>query len=229
LANVFNAYEQTCVALHYHQHLKKTNDNTLSIEKFMNSVSHMYVALIDFFKFIPEFTNLSPEIKISLLKNNFNQIFRLNSALVVHATGVVDDTNSVVFKHVFPTDLYAELCHCIFALFPFVYDPMFLKLSFIVLLFSTSLSVRYDTDLKMIDTKTILAIQNFYIELLWRYILYRSSTYRQSVQVLTSFISRLLHSQIINDKLGGYISKIMPNQVDQLEPIMKTMWLTEKK
>ncbi|CAF4354718.1 unnamed protein product, partial [Adineta steineri] len=54
------------------------------------------------------------------------------------------------------------------------------------------------------------------------------STYRQSVQLLTLFITRLLHSQIVNEKLSTYISQISPNQVNQLEPIMKAMWLDEK-
>ncbi len=59
--------------------------------------------------------------------------------------------------------------------------------------------------------------------------LYRCSTYRKSVQILTSFITRLLHSQIVNEKIAVYISKVVSNQTDQLEPIMKAMWLNEKK
>ncbi|CAF3638734.1 unnamed protein product [Adineta steineri] len=228
LQNITNAYEQTCISLRYHVHLQMKNDDTLSIGKFMNSVSHMYIALVDYIKCIPEFTNLSIKTRISLLKNNLNQIFRLNSALIIHATGPVDDTNTVVFKHVFPDDLYLEQCRCVFNLIPFVYDPILLKLIIIVLIFSTSLSTRYDINQQINSIENISSIQDFYIELLWRYILYRCSTYRQSVQLLTLFITRLLHSQIVNEKLSTYISQISPNQVNQLEPIMKAMWLDEK-
>jgi hypothetical protein len=205
------------------------NDNSLSLQKFMNSVSYMYTSLVNYFKLIPEFKRLSVETRINLLKNNFNQIFRLNSVLVIHATGAVEDTNTVVFKRVFPDDLYSELCYCVKNLFPFVYDPIFLKLLFVILMFSTSLCTRYDASEKLINTKELLLIQNFYIELLWRYMLYRYSTSKQSIRILTSFITRLLRSQIVTEELAVFISKTMSNQIDQLEPIMKAMWLNEKK
>jgi len=205
------------------------NDNTLSLQKFMNSVSYMYISFVDYFKSIPEFRNLCIETKISLLKSNFNQIFRLNNALVVHATGAVEDTSTVVFKNVFPPDLYSELCYCVKNIFPFVYDPILLKLLFIVLMFSPSLCTRYNINEKLINTKETLSIQNSYIELLWRYMLYRYSTLEQSIRILTSFITRLLRSQIVTEELAVFVSKTMSNQVDQLEPIMKAMWLSEKK
>jgi len=205
------------------------HDNTLSLQKFMNSFSYMYVALVDYFKMIPEFKNLSIDTRISLLKNNFSQIFRLNSPLIIHATGAVEDTNSIVFKHVFPADLYSEICHCAMNLIPFVYDPIFLKLIYITLMFSTSLCTRYNINNRLTHTEDIFSIQNYYIELLWRYMLHRSSTYRKSVQMLTLFITRLLHSQIVNEKIAVYISQVISNQTDQLEPIMKAMWLNEKK
>ena len=188
----------------------------------------MYISFIEFFKFIPEFKDLSIQTKIILLKNNFNQIFRLNSALIIHATGTIQDKNSIEFKHIFPNDLYSELCYCALNLLPFVYDPIFLKLLFIILIFSTNLCTRYDINQKFLNTEKLISIQNSYIELLWRYILYRSSTYRQSIRILTLFVTRLLYSQIVNEKLTEYISKKLSNQTDQLEPIMKTMWINEK-
>jgi hypothetical protein len=59
--------------------------------------------------------------------------------------------------------------------------------------------------------------------------LYRYSTTKQSIRILTSFITRLLRSQIANEELAAYVNKTMSNHVDQLEPIMKAMWLDEKK
>lgn len=229
LTNIFSAYDQTCISLRFHEHLQMPNDNELSLKKLMNSFSHMYVCFVDFFKLVPEFANLPVETKITVLKNNFTQIFRLNDALVTHATGAVQDANAVTFKRVFPEDLYAELCYCIISLFPFVYDPIFLKLLFIVLMFSTSLCTRYNPNEYNFNTNHIFSVQNYYIELLWRYILYRCSTYQQSVQLLMSFITRLLRSQLVNEKLAAYVSRVMSNQVDQLEPIMQAMWLNEKK
>jgi len=206
-----------------------SNDNTLSLQKLMNSFSPMYVSFVNYFKSIPEFKNLPVDTKICLLKNNFIQIFRLNNALVIHATDILVDTNAVIFTRFFPEDIYSELCHCVKNLFPFVYDPIFLKLLFIILMFSTSLCTRYNGTEKIIHTENIFKIQNYYVELLWRYILYHCSSYRQSVQLLTSFITCLLRSQIVNEKVTVYISKVMSNQTNELEPIMEAMWINEKK
>jgi hypothetical protein len=233
LTNIFGAYEQTCVTLKYRQYLNIPNDETLSLQKFMNSCANMYTALIQYFKFVPEFSNLSFYLKKSLIKNNLNQIFRLNSALVIKAAGIVDDQSSLVCMRLFPPDLFLELCKCISALSPFLYDPILLKLILIVLIFSSYLTLRYENNL--IDneddysTYNILNIQNIYVELLWRYILSRCSNYREAVKLYSSFITCLVYSQYINIKLNEYISKITSNQTDQLLPIMKVMWLNDQK
>lgn len=204
------------------------NDNTLSLPKLMNSISYIYLSLVDYFKNIPEFSNLPVEMRIILLKTNLNQVFYLNNALIVHATGTNDRLRTAVFKDLFPDDLYAKICSCILALLSFVNDPIFLKLLSIILIFSTSLNVHHDNYQPIIDTKGVFLIQNFYIELLWRWILSHCSTYRESVNLLTSFIRCSLHSQIINVKLHEFVNTINPNNIDQLEPIMKAMWLNEK-
>jgi hypothetical protein len=218
-------YDQTCAALRYDTHLNMFTDETLSWEKLMNSVSHVYIALVDYIKLIPQFADLPIQCKAAQLKNNLNQVFGLNNALIVHATGVVDCLDAVVFKRLFPDDLYQGLCRCVLDLFQFVYDPILIKLLVVVLIFSTSLSVRVDTSQPTTYVKGVLAVQNFYIELLWRYILYRCSTCQRSVQLLTAFITRLLHSQVVHEQLSQYIGRILPNRVDQLEPIIKVMWL----
>jgi len=207
------------------------NDDTLSLQKFMNSCSHIYTALIEYFKIIPEFSNLSYSLKKSLIKNNLNQIFRLNNALVIKATGIVDDHNSVLFLRLFPSELLFDLTKCIVSVFQFIYDPILLKLILIILIFSTYLSIRYENNLNDnkddYSTYNLFHIQNIYVELLWRYILFRCSNYRQAVKLFSSFITCLVYSQDINIKLNEYISNIIANRPDQLVPIMKVMWLND--
>jgi hypothetical protein len=232
LTNILSAYDRTCVSLRYQQQLKMSDDNTLSLEKFMNSCAHIYMGLIEYFKVVPEFSNLSVNLKTSLVKNNLNQIFRLNSGLIVKATGLVDP-NSSIFISIFPPDLFVELCKCIAEILPFVFDPILLKLLLIILMFSTHLNIQYDKN--FIDTENasstlqIFHIQNMYVEVLWRYILHRSSNFRQAVKLFSSFITRLVYSQYVNVRLNEFVSRLTPNKADQLVPIMKTMWLNEKK
>ena len=204
------------------------NDEELTLKNVLNSFGEMYVALIEYFKLIPQFHQLPMETKIWLLKNNLNQIFRLNSVLIIHATGIVEDTNSVSFRRVFPADLYEELCQCAQSLFPFVSDPIFLKIFLVILIFSTSLSTRYQPDGHSIDTKGIFVIQNSFLEIFWRYLSSRCSKDDEAIRLFNSFVSRLLRSQLVTEKLADFIHRTMINEIDQLEAIIKSMWFNEK-
>jgi hypothetical protein len=206
------------------------NDETLSLQTLINATAHMYTALIEYFKFVPEFSNLSYYFKKSLIKTNLNQLFRLNNGLVIKSTDYVDNLNTVVFVHLFPSDLFVHLSKCVAGLLPFSYDPLLLKLFMIVLIFSAHLSLRYENNLIENDsTVNLLNVQNIYVELLWRYILYRCSNYREAVKLFSSFITYLVYSQDINVKLNEFIAKNSSNQTDQLAPILKLMWLDDQK
>lgn len=189
----------------------------------------MYIALIEYFKCIPEFHQLPMETKIWLLKNNLNQIFRVNTVLIIQTTGIIEDTNSVAFRRVFPDDLYEELCQCARSLFPFISDPMFVKILLIILIFSTSLSTRYRPDEHSMDTKRIFGIQNSFLEVFWRYLSSRYSNDEEIIRVLNMFISRLLRSQLVTEKLADFIHRTLINDIDQLEAIIQSMWFNEKK
>lgn len=195
----------------------------------MNSIAHMYTSLIEYFKLIPEFSKLSYTLKKSLVKNNLNQLYRLNNALVIKATGIVDKPNPVVIMQLFPQNLFRDLCKCAAALYPFLFDPILLKLILIVLIFSSYLNLQYENIENDYSTLHLLNIQNIYVELLWRYILSRCSNYKHAVKVFSSFIYCLVYSQDINIKLNEYVSKAIAEQADQLAPIMKVMWLNDQK
>lgn len=233
LTNIFNAYERTCVTLRYNQHNTIPKDDAFSLQRFMNSCGHMYTALIDYFKFIPEFSNLEISVKKTLIKNNLNQIFRLNSALIIQATGSVDDPDFPFFRRIFPPDLFVDLHKCIIALLPFIHDPILLKLIFIILMLSTHLSLQYECDsnesTSTHSSNAMLNAQSIYVELLWRYIISRSSNYRQAVLLFSSFITCLIYSQNVSIKLQEYISRRTTNQTDQLVPIMQVMWSKDEK
>ncbi|CAF1396622.1 unnamed protein product [Adineta ricciae] len=228
LTNILRAYDQNSDTIGYRTVIKMRDNDTISLQKLMNSVSGTYLAIVNYFRLIPEFNTLPIQVKAALLKSNLNQIIRLNSAIIIHAAGGREDPDRLALRHTFPADLYRELSRCAIDLFPFVYDPLFMKLILVVLIFSTSLSIRFTVGQSIIYPKNLIAIQDIYIELLWRYILYRSTSYRQSVRLLTTFITRLLHSQVISEKLTEHINKASPDQGNLLEPIMKAMWLDEQ-
>jgi hypothetical protein len=232
LTNIFNAYERTCIAFTYKEHVAMPIDETLTLQKFLNASANMYMGLIYYLKYIPEFNSLSVNSKMSLIKNNLNQITRINSTFIIKTVTPDLDKDSPVFLHIFPEDLYMEMRLTAVALSPFVNDPILIKLFIIVLMLSTQMNTRYEKNLITNEddysTVNIFNVQNIYIDLLWRYILSRCSSFQQSVQLLTSFVTRTLQSQIVQVKIDKFIRTVLPNQNHELEPIMKSMWIEDR-
>lgn len=204
-------------------------DETLTLKKFLNASANIYLGLIRYLKLIPEFNQLSVDNRLSLIKRNLNQIFRIQSTFSIKTVTPDLDKDSPVCLYLFPEDLYIELRTTAIALTPFVHDPILIKLYIIVLMFSTYMNVQYDTNsteiLDEYSVRNTFHAQNIYISLLWRYILSRSNgNYRQTVQMFTSLISRTLYSQVIQTKLNDFVHSNLPNQSHSLEPIIKAIW-----
>lgn len=232
LTNIYHAYDRTCIAATYKEHVEMPVDESLTLEKFLNASANMYMSLICFLKCIPEFNCLSIQSKLSLIKNNLGHISRIHSTFIMKIITPDLDKDSPVFLHIFPEDLYYEMRGSSTALIPFVQDPILIKLFMIVLMLSSHMNIQYEKNsIEINDENTIrniFHIQNVYIDLLWRYIRSRSSNYRQSVLLLNSFITRTLCSQLIQVKLNHFINSILSNQRQSLEPIVKSLWTSDK-
>lgn len=231
LTNIFHSYDRTCMSFSFKEHLNMPVDGTLTLEKFLNASSSMYISLISYLKSIPEFNNLPVQSKLLLIKNNLNHICRIHSTLIMKIVTPDLDKDSPVFLHIFPKELYFELRAASTALIPFIHDPLLIKLFLTVLILSTHMNIQYEKNQIEINdensTRNILNVQNIYIELLWRYIRSRYSNYRQSVLLLSSFITRTLYSQLVQEKMNNFVQSILPNESQSLEPIIKSMWISE--
>ncbi|CAF3403868.1 unnamed protein product [Rotaria sp. Silwood1] len=182
LANIFNAYENTCMTA------KKTRFQSFpavqhtSVHEFFNEISHAFPVFIEYFKNIPEFNNIIVDDRIRLLKNHFCIIVNINEFLMHPETS----SNLVVtWTNLFGIDLTERLLKRNQLLESFVYDLIVLKLVLIVLVFSSSNSRNIDqVDLDLIcdNPLSIFAVQNIYVELLWKYILSRSPNEKDAVK-----------------------------------------------
>jgi hypothetical protein len=228
LTNIFHEYRRICFPLTFKEHLKMPVDETLTLEKFMNATANMYMGLIYYLKSIPEVSLLPVNAKTFLIKCNLNQITRVHSTFIMKVVTPDLDTDSPVFLQIFPEDLYKDMRDTSTDLIPFVNDPILIKLFIIVLMLSTHMSVRYEENLMINEdgnsSRNIFYVQNIYVELLWRYLLSRVSNYRQSVKLFSSLITRTLYSQLVEVKIGNFIRSVLPNQNQQLEPIINSMW-----
>lgn len=230
--NICHLYERLCLPFTFKDHVNMPIDESLTIDKFLNASANMYVAFIQFMKCLPEFERIPINPKLSLVKSNLNQIIRIHGAYAMKVKTPDLCKDSPVYLHLFPEDLYLAIrddsCH----LEPFFCDPILLKLFMIVLMFSTHLNTSYEQNYQDIldedSIRAILNVQNTYLEILWRYILSHSSSYRQSVQSLSTFIRQTLTSQILQANINEFISKNLPSQSQALQPIIQSMWTSPK-
>ena len=206
-------------------------DETLTLEKFLNASANIYMGLIHYFKLIPQFNQLTVNNRLSLIKSNLNQIFRIQSTFSIKIITPDLNDDSPVFSYLFPEELYLELRRTAIALTPFVYDSMLIKLYIIVLMFSTHLNVQYDehrTEIVEKDSiRNTFYAQNVYLDLLWRYILSRSDDYQQAVQMFVSLIGRTLDSQIVQIKVNEFVHSTLPKHSQSLEPIIRAIWTSK--
>jgi hypothetical protein len=73
------------------------------------------------------------------------------------------------------------------------------------------------------DTLSIYYAQNIYVELLWKYILSRSSTELNAVKFFNKLIQFLLYLLNVHSLVDGYINNLS-NEIEQMEPLMQSMW-----
>jgi hypothetical protein len=88
----------------------------------------------------------------------------------------------------------------------YIFDPILLKLVLIILILSSSDGRNHDnTDIDEIcdDTLVIYVAQNIYIELLWRYILSRSSSEENTVKFLNKLMMFILYVQKLDLYIDG--------------------------
>jgi hypothetical protein len=194
-----------------------------SLHTYLNEYSNSHQSLIKYIKHIPEFNGLSINDRICLIRNQFGLINNINEA-IIHP-GVT--TNLVVsLSNVFGVHLANRLLQSIERIQIFASDAILLKLLLIIVTFSSgNHRNRNDTDIDQIcdDTLSIFAAQNIYVELLWKYILSRSSTELNAVKMFDKLIRFLLYLLEVHLLVDGYINNL-PNEIDQMEPLMQSMW-----
>jgi hypothetical protein len=137
----------------------------------------------------------------------------------------------LTLKNVFGIQLGMDIFQCLELMRIYGHDPILVKLILIIQSLSGDLSSnRFNTDMDHIydDTLTIFAGQNVYVELLWRYFLSRLPTERDAVKFFNKLILDLLFMQRVIFMADTFISTL-PDEIDQMEPLMQSMWPTRKK
>jgi hypothetical protein len=193
LTNIFYAYENTCIAAKKAQFPCFPAVQHTSIHGFINEISSILPIFIEYFKHMPEFANINMDDKLRLVKNHFGIMIHMNEPLMHPVTS----TNLILtWTTVFGVNITARLLKRNRIVQEYTVDPILLKLMLIILVLCTSNARNIEnTDLDQIcdDTLSIFAAQNIYVELLWRFILSRSSTETNAVKFLNKLIMFILN------------------------------------
>jgi hypothetical protein len=195
-----------------------------SIHTFYNEYSNTHQFFIEYCKRIPEFNKTSIDDKVRLLRNQFGIINTINAPLI-HP--LVSTNLAVSLANIFGSCLAHRLLEYIERVRTFTYDPLALKIVLIIIVLTTG-NFRNRTDSDMDDNYDnalgIFAAQNIYVELLWRYILSRSSTEVEAIRYFDKLIQLLIYIFSVHTMTTDYIDSLS-NEIEQMEPLMQSMWL----
>jgi hypothetical protein len=223
LTNVCTAYEQTCIAAKLAESPTFPKTHHTSVHTFLNEYTQRQIALINYFKLIPEFHRLSVADKIRLIRNHFCATLTINEATL---SSSISQQLVTSVRALYDSDASTQLVKCITLVHAYSSDRMLLKLLLIVRLLSSGINrYRDDTDMDRIydDTLSIFAAQNVYVELLWRYLLSRFPSEYYVVKFYNKLIQDLLFAQDVCFLIDSYINKL-PNEIQQLHPLLQSMW-----
>ena len=105
-------------------------------------------------------------------------------------------------------------------------DPMLLKLVLIIQTLSSG-NKRYNNRTKEThlynDSLLMLAGQNIYVEVLWRYLLSRLPSEQDAVKLFNKLILDLLFLQCAAFVAENHISTL-DHEINRLNPLMQSLW-----
>ncbi|CAF3340775.1 unnamed protein product [Rotaria sp. Silwood1] len=223
LTNIFHAYENTCgVAKNTIFQNFPAIEHT-SMHEFINEMSSEIEITIEYLKLIPEFNKFIIDDKIRLIKNHMGTILHINEPLML-------PTPSINLIGAWTNLFGVDITKCIFKrnkiIEQYLFDPILLKIVLIILIFSSSNSrnINYiDIDLICDDSLFIFLAQNIYVELLWKYLLSRSSNERDAVKFFNRLIMFILYAQNLHLEMDDYVDSLK-DEIQQMEPMMQSMW-----
>ncbi|CAF2876552.1 unnamed protein product [Rotaria sp. Silwood2] len=198
----------------------------------LNSQSVAVMRLLSFFKQIPEFIQLNADDKVTLVKYNLTTILGINCALSYNTeTGqIIESTSDVpVNMQFFPVLHGYKMCMQsgkIFRSFLHIakYDRKIIELTLIILILTKGFSIINHLDEQIFnDEMSVYRAQNFYIELLWKY-METTHGYKKAIDLFSQLIGNAISWQIIHEEMRNDIMRTLsPEDINELLPIVKSL------
>ncbi len=198
LSNILHAYDTYSSVLQVCQMID--NLSALPVESHINMinpvevVSQMFISMQSFITSSPDFRILTIHEKTSLFERNLHGIIGFYSTLFFRNTNILhNDQFLEAFTTIYGSEMMLLAKKVIDRLDP---DSTLIKLILIIFAFSSNCFIIHnkdnmDRDSLLYGTFRLLGSQNVYVELLWKYMIYRYG-YNDSVLRLSRLIQIFL-------------------------------------
>ncbi|CAF4356197.1 unnamed protein product [Rotaria sp. Silwood2] len=205
---------------------------TSTLLQHLNARSVSAMRLLSFFKQIPEFNELNVQDRITLVKYNLMPLIILNCTLgyntesqkIIEADSDAPWDSTILMK-VHGHDIYMKI-RKIFESFVRIaqYDQRIIQLALIILIltkgFSTSDGL---TEPILNDGIAVYRAQNYYTELLWKY-LETMHGYGKTVHIFNELVIHFISWQMLQGYLHRNLCNVLtPTEMNELLPIMKSL------
>ena len=227
LTNIISAYQRTYISATNNQYIQFPSQLHSSLHSLYNEYNDRHMSLIEYFKLIPEFNQISTNDKVRLVKNHFVTMFLINES---RNQPNEHDTAALALRDLFDIDIATNLHQCTTLIREYEYDPILIQLLLIVCTLSSGISRNLfysDMDHIYDNTQVIFAGQNQYVELLWRYILSRVPSERDAVRFFNKLILNLLVVLRVCFLSDSFVYRF-PEEIDQMVILMQSMWPRSK-
>lgn len=228
LANIFDAYESTCIPARNSQLPDFPSKPHTTVFNFLNELVSIFPYAVKYLKHIPEFHKVSIQDQVRLIQNQFGHLMHINESILYPIT-----SNNLLSscRNIFEPDVAVRVFQRRNIVERYNVDPIILRIVLLIILFSSNNSRQLDIiniDAICDDTLTIFTAQNTYVELLWRYISSRSSSEYDLVKFFNRLILLIIFIQTTNVSIDCQILN-SDSEIDQMIPLLRSMWPTGNK
>ncbi|CAF1404496.1 unnamed protein product [Adineta steineri] len=193
-------------------------NQSLDVSQSLHLMSSFYHSLQSFISSIPDFKILTPSEQCSLFQRNMLGLLCIGGMYFMRESGIFDKPESEML--VLPLYGTEVIKHAKVICQQLNYDPIVFKLMLVALAFSSNCYMiqnpgNTDKDSLLLGTFRLLGSQNVYIELMWKYLMYRYD-YQYSVNRFSNLIGQVLGALKLsfnmyenNRTLQNFINDIM--------------------
>ncbi|CAF3629428.1 unnamed protein product [Rotaria sp. Silwood1] len=221
ITNIRNAYEDYCIEPFLASHetipliiTTQPYRSRVKIQRLIDLRQKYLNVIISFIKRILQY-NKFIESHYEYIKDNFRTLLSLNTSELMKSNVLKYfpwEYDRFLFESILTENFIQCLEKHIYIYETFApYDPLFIKLFLIILVLTCGISpvfkkIQYNSIDFSPCPKEIFRIQNYYLTLLWKYVIYRLGYY-DSIMYSVRFIQHILRRQIIEADLTDIIQK----------------------